>query len=177
MAAHWKDGPGAGPIHTRRHCRSKFEYRVSIAGDFWVYRSFLSKGTDELTLLSRWEYLQSLHIEYALVCGHLAFRLSLVRIHILFGSASMTTGEDPLHSWANLPPRVPHSGVSIEGPWPLVREVTHSFPRTAQPEQAHTRSVSLVYVSPVLSLFSMQLIRLHSWFIGGSSERCSHRSV
>ena len=67
--------------------------------------------------MSRWEYLQSLHVEYALVCGRLAFRSSLVRIYISFSSASMTIGEDPLRSWANLPPRVPHSAVSIEAPW------------------------------------------------------------
>lgn len=40
-----------------------------------------------LTLLSRWEYIHSLHVECAFICGQLTFRLSLVSSHILFGSA------------------------------------------------------------------------------------------
>jgi hypothetical protein len=80
------------------------------------YAVLFIKRANGLTLLSRWEYLQSLCVEYALVCGRLAFRLSLVRIHVLFGSAEMTIGEDPLHSRANLPPPFPRPSVSIEVP-------------------------------------------------------------
>ena len=51
------------------------------------YAVFFVKRTNGLTLLSRCEYFQSLQVEYALICGRLAFRSSLVRIRILFGSA------------------------------------------------------------------------------------------
>lgn len=39
---------------------------------------FLSKETNGLTILSRWEYFQSLQVEWALVCVRLAIRPSLV---------------------------------------------------------------------------------------------------
>lgn len=40
------------------------------------------KRTCWFTLPSSWEYVQSLHVEWALVCRRLAFRLSLVRGHL-----------------------------------------------------------------------------------------------
>lgn len=93
----WKDDPGF--ISTTRPFEVVCGFRLSVAGRLRVCsRLVVANRTSRLTLPSRWEYFQSLHVEYSIIRGQLPFRLSLVSSHSLVYSVKMTVGEGPLHS-------------------------------------------------------------------------------
>lgn len=58
-----------------------------LLGLYGYVFSLASKRMNGLKSLSRWEYVQSLDIEYAVIRGRLSFRWPLVSRHIFLGSA------------------------------------------------------------------------------------------
>lgn len=133
----------------------------------------LSNATNGFTYLSRWEYLHSFHVEWALMRGRLPLRPSMVSSHILFNSAEMTIGQDPISFWTDMPLTFPHSFVSIEGAW-LGSNTFISI--TAQPGWAHTQRVSVVYVSLSHIPILLAIYSSSSCCVGDRCEKSSPSS-